>query len=343
MNASRARIVYVVHSGQAFGTERIALATLAALQDRGETLLVAPPGPAHELAREMGIASVTFGSPWQLLRVLASVLQARGSLLFTTGLVHTLCASVLRLLRPGRFRELHMVHGGTDEHLSYGRKRHVARLGVRLVAISRYVRERLVAHGVDAGAISVVPNFADLGSELPRAPAERVRRVLVVSRADPIKRLDLLVQALRVAPGLAPVQFDVLGSGADLEALRAMAADLPNLRFHGYVDDVPRWMAQADLLLHTCPQEPFGLAILEAFRARVPVLVPDTGGAAELVSPGHNGWRYRGGDATDLASALLRAEASSAATRERVAGRAHDELARRYSPEAITNALWNLA
>ncbi len=337
------RIVYVVHSGQAFGTERIALATLAALRAHGQPLLVAPEGPAHALAAELGIPSVRFASPWQLLRVLAGALGAPGSLLFTTGLVHTLCASVLRVLRPGRFRELHVVHGGTDEHLSYGRKRHVAALGVRLVAISRYVRDRLVAHGVAPEAITVVPNFMEPGSAPAAMQAPQVRRVLVVSRADRIKRLDLLVQATRLAPALRHLQIDVLGSGEELEALRAASADLPNLRFHGYVPDVPRWLAQADLLLHTCPTEPFGLAILEAFSAGVPVLVPDTGGSAELVRHGLNGWHYRGADAAALASALLQVTGTPAIDRHVIAGNAKAELARSYSPHAVAPILWSLS
>lgn len=336
------RIVYVVHSGQAFGTERIALATLAALKDKGQPLLVAPAGPAHELAASLGIASARFASPWDLLKVLTRSLTP-GSLLLTTGLVHTLCASVLRVLRPGRFRELHVVHGGTDERLSYGRKRHVAALGVRLVAISKFVRERLIAHGVAPEHIRVVPNFMEAGEPAAVQASPRARRVLVVSRADGIKRLDLLAPALRLQPALQALQIDVLGSGEHLEALRQDAADLPMLKFHGYVPDVPRWLAQADLLVHTCPTEPFGLAILEAFRAGVPVLVPDTGGAAELVRPGLNGWHYAGGDAASLAEQLLRASTSPADERQALAEHARTELSHRYSPSTVAPLLWSLA
>ncbi len=337
------RIVYVVHSGQAFGTERIALATLKALTVQGAPLLVAPAGPAHELAASMGIASAPFSTPWQLARLLERVLRTPGSLLLTTGLVHTLVATALRLLRPGRFRELHVVHGGTDERLSYGRKHLVARLGVRLVAISRFVCERLIAHGVPAQAITVVPNFMDSTGGPTAATAADVQRVVVVSRADRIKQLNLLAQALRLEPELQTLHVDVLGSGEDLEALRKDAADLPNLRFHGYVSDVPRWLARADLLVHTCPTEPFGLAILEAFRAGVPVLVPDAGGASEIVQHGKTGWHYQAGNAQALATQLLQACGASGEERRKLASQAREELAHRYSPETIAPILWSLA
>jgi glycosyltransferase involved in cell wall biosynthesis len=46
------------------------------------------------------------------------------------------------------------------------------------------------------------------------------------------------------------------------------------------------------------------LSILEALAARVPVLVSDLGGMAELVREGRGGYRFRAGDAEDLARAL---------------------------------------
>ncbi|MEY4762704.1 MAG: hypothetical protein RLZZ200_2560 [Pseudomonadota bacterium] len=336
------RIVYVVHSGQAFGTERVALATLRALRSHGDPLFVAPPGPAHALAASQGVESVEFRSLRDLFGILRGALSVRGSALFTTGLTHTLCAAVLRVMRPGRFRELHVVHGGTDEALSYGRKHLVAKLGVRLIAISDFVRQRLIAHGVPEKAIAIVPNFLETeGAPPPRAASDRqLQRVLVVSRADRIKRLELLIDAVRLRPSLGALQIDVLGSGELLDDLRKGSQDLPNLHFHGYVDNVPDWLAQADLLVHTCPTEPFGLAVLEAFRAGVPVLVPDCGGTGELVRANEDGWQYKGGDARALAEALANIAALTPAQRAAVAEAAGRTLRRDYSPESIAPVLW---
>jgi len=42
-------------------------------------------------------------------------------------------------------------------------------------------------------------------------------------------------------------------------------------------DNVPEELAGADLLLHTCPIETFGMAVLEAMAANLPTLVPTRG------------------------------------------------------------------
>lgn len=71
--------------------------------------------------------------------------------------------------------------------------------------------------------------------------------------------------------------------------------------------DVPRALAATDLLVVPSvwyENSPF--TIHEARAARTPVLVSDLGGMAELVQPGRQGWRFRTGDADDLAEHLAR-------------------------------------
>jgi len=64
---------------------------------------------------------------------------------------------------------------------------------------------------------------------------------------------------------LREISFTVLGTGSEMDALKARAAKShPNVQFPGYSSEVARKMAEADLLVHTCPVEPFGLVILEA-------------------------------------------------------------------------------
>ena len=79
------------------------------------------------------------------------------------------------------------------------------------------------------------------------------------------------------------------------------------MTFHGYVDDARERMTACDLFLHLCPVEPFGLAILEAMAAGLPVIVPDQGGAATLVDDGKDGLKHRAGDVESLKRVLLQA------------------------------------
>lgn len=62
-------------------------------------------------------------------------------------------------------------------------------------------------------------------------------------------------------------------------------------------------LASADLLIHGCPFETFGLGVAEALACGVPAVLPDEGGAAEQASRGST-MLYRAGDAEACAVAI---------------------------------------
>lgn len=309
-------LTYVLHSGQMFGTERMALATVDALRGQIDGIIIAPPGPVHAAARAAGVPSEVVANRWAVLRALWRQLHRHPhSALLTTGVWQSAVGWALQRLTGGRGAHLHMVHGGTDERLSYGRKRWLSGLPLRFVAVSAFVRQRLLAHGVPAERIEVVGNFLPVGPVMQRAPfnEDGVRRVVMLSRLDRIKRVGLLFDALERVPGLGVLQFDIYGSGEEAAALCERARRHPNVTLHGFVPDASAALVDADLLLHTCPEEPFGLVLLEAFAAGVPVLVPNSGGAGDIVHHGINGWHFSANDATALGQqlqALTRVRAS---------------------------------
>lgn len=304
-------LVYALHSGNLYGTERMALATLQGLRDRFAPVLLAPPGPALAEAGRLGIPGESFANSREFaLRLRPWLARHRRVAFAATGVMHSLAFLTLNAWYRRKAVHLHLVHGGTDERLSYGRKRLLNPTGVVLVAVSDFVRDRLIAHGVAPGSIRVIENFLtdERVRTAPRRPpfdSAGVHRVVVVSRIDPIKRVDLLLDALDRHPALGALSFRILGSGWDLEKLRRRAADRhPNVDFLGFSEAVAAELAAADLLLHLCPSEPFGLAILEAMAAGVPVLAPDSGGAGLLVEEGVSGGRFRADDAGALAARL---------------------------------------
>lgn len=86
---------------------------------------------------------------------------------------------------------------------------------------------------------------------------------------------------------------------------RAAASELaPCVRWLGDVPSIRGLLAEIDLLVVPSFDEPFGLVILEAWAAGVPVLASDSGGPRDLIRPGVNGWLFPTGDAAALASAL---------------------------------------
>jgi glycosyltransferase involved in cell wall biosynthesis len=108
--------------------------------------------------------------------------------------------------------------------------------------------------------------------------------LLAVGRLMAHKRFDVLLRALRGRPE----QLVVVGVGPELEKLRRMAP--PNVVFAGGVDDdeLASLLHGARALVHPTVEE-FGIAMVEALSAGVPVIAPRAGGALEIVTDGVTG------------------------------------------------------
>ncbi len=305
-------VFYVLYSGQLYGTERMAINTVKSLGQEHSSLILTPPGLILTETADYGIATKCFENNWDLVRYLKSYLVQHQKLVFvTTSVSQSLLITLCNFFYRREIIHLHMVHGGTDEQLSYARKSLLNNLPVRLIAVSNYVRERLEAHGVNPQKIKVIENFL-LSSEIERMPKRQpfikpgITHVIVVSRLDPIKRIDLLFETLESFPQLDGLKFCIFGFGRDMNKLKRKARErYPQVKLKGFSPDIFKVMANSDLLLHLCPVEPFGLVILEAMAVGLPVLVPDQGGTKNLVENGISGFQFNANDKKDLALCLL--------------------------------------
>ncbi|MDB6167537.1 MAG: epsD 1 [Verrucomicrobia bacterium] len=77
-------------------------------------------------------------------------------------------------------------------------------------------------------------------------------------------------------------------------------------------------LAEIDCLLIVSTNEPFSIAMIEAWQMGVPVLAADSGGARDAVSPGKTGWLFRTGAAACLARALARLAATDCLAQVRI-------------------------
>jgi glycosyltransferase involved in cell wall biosynthesis len=134
--------------------------------------------------------------------------------------------------------------------------------------------------------------------------------VLVVSRLTPLKRIDLVLQAL-ARPQAAGVRLVVAGEGEEASRLKAIATTLGvdrRVRFLGRIGDdaLVERLARCRAVCFPPFDEDFGFVTVEAFASGKPVVTcADSGGAAELVEDGHNGLVVAA-DPDAMATALAR-------------------------------------
>lgn len=107
---------------------------------------------------------------------------------------------------------------------------------------------------------------------------------LSVGRLEPGKRVDRIVQAFC---GMPEKNLVVTSGGSQLESLRRIAANAPNIRFTGWLSDAEL----ADLLgnciaaIYVPRDEDFGMSAVEAMAAGKPVIGVAEGGLLETIVP----------------------------------------------------------
>lgn len=198
----------------------------------------------------------------------------------------------------------------------FGKYRALMRLAApltpHLVCVTRHVAEGVAEHfGRVARQTHVIPNGIDLSRFAFRgAPAPvmgRAIKVAMVARLDRGKDHATLIDAIAILVGRGiAVRLSLAGDGALAEPLARRAAPLgAAVRFLGATRDVPALLAGADVFAFSVkPEEGFGIALVEAMAAGVPVVASDVGACREVLDAGWCGTLVAPGDAVALADAL---------------------------------------
>lgn len=148
-------------------------------------------------------------------------------------------------------------------------------------------------------------------------------------------------QALPQLP--AGTRLAILGKGRLEQDLKAQAQALgiaAQVDFLGQVPDARRYFRAFDAFALSSDHEPFGMVLLEAMVAGVPVLATACGGAIEVVEG--VGLLFPLGNAEHLAKGLQHLAGLDEAQRGECAERMLARLHERFSDDAVRDAFWRL-
>jgi glycosyltransferase involved in cell wall biosynthesis len=206
---------------------------------------------------------------------------------------------------------LRTVYGGARMHVA------VSAEGLELlhgrVGLDRR-RTVEIGNGVD------LERFAPPGPGAPPRPGpslaegidEGAPLCVTVARLSPQKGLEVLIDAAAILRDRYPerrARLVVVGEGelrAELEARIAARQVGAMVRLVGArpPDEIPAWLAAADLFVLSSHYEGMSLAVMEAMAAGCPPVVTRVSGTAELVPDADHGRVVAPGDAEGLAGAI---------------------------------------
>jgi glycosyltransferase involved in cell wall biosynthesis len=190
----------------------------------------------------------------------------------------------------------------------------VARRERRVIAISDAVRRFLERAGLPAGKLVTVHYGLD---DLPTAPSERspaeagipdgAPLALAIGRLTAQKDHATLLRAFaRVREDHPEARLAILGIGPLERETRALVGELgldASVVLPGRLE-IRDWLERADVMVHTSRWEGFGIVLLEAMLAALPIVATRVSAVPEIVADGESGLLVDPGDVGGVAAAL---------------------------------------
>jgi glycosyltransferase involved in cell wall biosynthesis len=201
-------------------------------------------------------------------------------------------------------------------------------LADRFIAPTEFVRQAYASAGLPAEWIMIKPPFVPDATGTDTSPEER-EGALFVGRLIAEKGIPTLLSAWR---GLE-IPLTIIGGGYQSDLIRREANPWINLLGERSSAEVAAAMRRARfLVMPSAWFEPFGLVLVEAFRAGLPVVASRVGATEEVVEDGRTGLFCEPGDSADLRRQVCWAHEHPAALAE-MGRQGRAAYHTRYTPE----------
>ncbi|MBI2042630.1 MAG: glycosyltransferase family 4 protein [Candidatus Nealsonbacteria bacterium] len=192
-------------------------------------------------------------------------------------------------------------------------KNFIYRKAAFCIAASSAVKKNFEDIGVKK--VAVIPNGVDLSrfENIKRQPREKFI-VITVARLEKVKGVEYLIRAL-VDTRCQPSELMVIGDGSrrkDLENLVKQLKSEDSVEFLGEIpnEKIPFYLAMADCFVLPSIQEGFGIVVLEAQAAGLPVVASGVGGILDLIEDQKTGLLVEPGNVGQISEALFKIQSN---------------------------------
>jgi len=160
--------------------------------------------------------------------------------------------------------------------------------GIR--AVSQRIKDSLIArYGARMESVSIIPIQVSTGlpDKVPLPEPAFPFTLFTASRLEPEKRIEDILYALSWIKDAYPaVGLMIAGEGSERNTLERLAAKLgiaDRVRFLGWRTDARSLMQSAQAYIQASAYEGYGITLIEAALARVPIITSDVGVVGEVL------------------------------------------------------------
>ena len=230
------------------------------------------------------------------------------------------------------------------------------RAASRLIAISRFVADRMTEAGLDNEQIGIVYDGVELPHivtpEASREMRQETRRAWSIPEEDIVvgcvgyfvenKGQDALIRAWSSVLAKFPsTRLLLVGDGPlrpNLENLARESGAESSIIFAGFIENISAAYRAMDLFAFPAKMEGLGSSLLLAMAHGLPVVAADSGGVPEVVQDGSNGLLARGMEPEDYAKAICTLLESPARAAE-LGATARDTIEQRFTADRMVEGL----
>jgi len=332
VKANGLRILQVCSSDSWGGMEMHVAVLSELLQQRGHAVLVAtkPGSPLAQRCERAGLSVTRFEggkyvAPAETARM-ATLLRR-----FQPDVVHVHYSRDLWQVVPAlsgisRVPLVFVKHIGTQKPKRDLLHRYLYGRVDFAIAISRVIEENLLAtHPLGRGKVGVIYHGVDVADFQRRARArEDVRRSLgfspetlvvgTLGRLEPHKgHLEFIAAAEKVLERVPEAEFLVVGGPTRGEEEKAeviydrwrRSPIREKIHFAGFREDVPEVLSAMDIFVFPSHAEAFGLVLIEAMAAGLPIVTSNCDGVLDVVEDGVNGFMLDPTDVDGIAEKIV--------------------------------------
>jgi len=166
-----------------------------------------------------------------------------------------------------------------------------------------------------------------------------------VGRLHPDKDQKVLIDAFaKIANDLPDSLLVILGKGKLEQKLKQQASQLgltKRVLFLGMVPNAVQYFRAFDSFVLSSNFEPFGMVLLEAIIADLPVIATKAGGAEEIITK--SDWLFNVGDSDRLSTLMIQVYGLSQDEKKAINQENMQWLEANFTDQAVKNTFWNLA
>ncbi len=302
-------------------------------------------GPVADQLREAGVPVVALGAkgaaelPATLFKLIRLIRREKFDLVFSF-LIHANFVAAAALPFCGKTRFLQSVQTTQPKPRWHWILQSLIQVAAERVVVPSKSAARCAMDWADVPEekIAIIPNAVDRERTLGRRAAtdgEQRHTIGFIGRLDPIKRVPDLLAAMASLD--SSYQLAIYGEGADRPRIEREIGRLRlknRVKLHGVIANPSQALCSIDVLVLPSAAEGFGLVLIEAMAAGVPVVATDVPGIRDVVTDGRTGLLVPVESPREIARAVRRV-CEDLKLRDRLVEQGSAEVNRRFSWENV--------